>query len=562
MTAEMPPNPLENLPPTIDQVLSEAMVNAVEAQTALQSAGELNDDTVGEVLEPVHELWQSTGYAGAHVRITGKLRLACKAALKQESVTSLLNRLPAGSDEHGKYWLANNERLVSAMFTVATGKRGDIDKTGRVGLSLVVPEDFDDDIGLDYDTGELMVYPGEVVAAEFLRPNAAVIEGQLQYHFPELYQQLQQCLPGVPDPSPRQILHFLNEFSIPGDTKVYHEYPIIARLNKYIFSELGFDDAKYTLMVQGNINSVSDEEADVDSRRDKYSRYRLRAYIRGVQMEPDRESEDDKVLKPHLLLAVDVRGDDGYYAFLVPPETILSLASDKTQHSQFGKQALMVFSNLDALDEYFAEPILPASSEKDANMHDAFAYLTAGLELSVPAIDYNYQYRCRGISLERDMNTVVAGFAQLVEAHGMQYPDMPLRQPEYAKIDKQMTATYDHLQDLHTGDQLATRGEVFFMDLAPDGSSSAVPLHGEFSLSGNFQRFDVIEHPVIMLLPDVGLRMMNGGIDATVCAVLTDCKVVDGDGVDQQHEFRTKEILVPVTANNTDHFIKLEQLEE
>ena len=567
MTAERPHEQPSNDPfevlreGAIDPVLADAMGNAEEAQAELQGR-ELNWKIVHEVLANTNELWESSEYVGALGRFSGKLRESYRGAKNDTITARLLEKLPKGTDEYGEYWLAHNVPLVSSHFTVATDEENLIDADGRVGLSLIPPEAYIDDY---MDAGALLLYLDEIESAEYPRPNAATIEKQLAYHFPALYRELQRLLPEGVDPSEAKIVEFMHHYSALADESLYHNYPIADRLGAYITSRLEFDDAKYEIGIHGPIYAIDEYDEEVAVVDKKHHNYTIRAKVACVIMRRDDEPIDGiELYRPCLVLGVDEPGkNSGYSSYIVPPESLVRLKSERRENRRFGNQVLQSFANVAEIREFFAPPPYGYDDESDKSAdNDQFAAIIQDFKHEMPQmLGYNQQHNSYEISVARDMTAVVAKFTQLLEKYGKRYPDRALAEADYAEIDKQMGATYDHLQDLLVGSKLATRGDIFFMDLRPDGGSQPVSLHGTYSLHGNFLRFDIIEHPTIVLLPGVGLRMVNGGTVASICAVLTDCKVVDGNDVDQKHEFGTEEILVPVIASNTDRFIKLEQLD-
>ncbi len=579
MTAEIPhdrqqqPDPLEALRASaIDPALADVLDNALEAQGTLQSKDTLNWKIVTDTLKPVNDLWASTDYPGTLGRFTGKVRECFEGAKDNPSIAILLKNLPSGTDEHGEYWVANDLELVCAYFTVATGEENELDEDARVGLSLIAPDDYDDDI--EIEEGELILYSDEIERASFARPNAVTIERQLAYHFPELHRKLMQMLPDSPDPSSRAITQFIREFYIPADESLYHDYPITERLGAYIFSKFEFDDELYEVSIKGPVHSIDADEKEIDTYADKYHHYSLRGIVAGILMQHDDEMFDDEVVyRPHLLLAVPepVKGG-GYYPCIIPPETLIGLRSLRNRRTQFGKTALLSFERVADITEYFAEPMMleeVAQSEIDsdeldsAKVYNVFSEITKGFENELPHfLSYNKDQEHHVISVARDLSRIVKDFNEHTIESGKADPDTPLSLDDYTKIEKKMLASYDHLQDIAVGDTVATRGEVLAIDAYKDEPTNVISLHANLSLQGQFQGFKVLGHPVIAIKPGVGMEAIGETVDVNICVILSDCKVVNEAGVDQSYAFNAERILLPVTTANTDHFVKLETTKE
>ena len=577
MTAEIPqehhqPDPLEALRASaIDPALADVLDNANEVQDGLRRRPELNRKIVNDALKPVNDLWASTDYPGTIGRFTGKVRECFEGASDNPSISRLLKDLPHGEDERGEYWMVNDLELVCAYFTVATGEENALDETGRVGLSMIAPDDYDEDI--DIDEGELLMYADEIERASFARPTAVTIERQLAYHFPDLHKKLMQELPDATNLSPRAIVRFIQEFYVPADESLYHDYPITDRLGAYIFNRLEFDDELYEVSVKGPLYSIDENEKEVDTLASKYHHYSLRGIICGIQMMHDDESFDEAVYRPHLLLAVpEPTKGGGYYACIVPPETLVNLRSQRSAHTQFGKIALLSFEHASDITEYFAEPMMsddmaaeaaPENEIDPVKLHIDFTALTRGLDQELPQLlSYDQRHGRHVISVRRDMSRVANDFADHVVAHGEAHPDTPLTQQDYASIEKKMLRTYERMQEIMVGDTLATMGEVLALGEDEHGSAQAIALHAEFSLQGRFMGFRLASHPELTLRADANFAEAVEVNEVSICAIVTDGKVVNSDGDDQGWDSMPSELLLPITLNNTDRFVKLEANQE
>ena len=156
------------------------------------------------------------------------------------------------------------------------------------------------------------------------------------------------------------------------------------------------------------------------------------------------------------------------------------------------------------------------------------------------------------------MSRVANDFADHVVAHGEAHPDTPLTQQDYASIEKKMLRTYERMQEIMVGDTLATKGEVLALGEDEHGSAQAIALHAEFSLQGRFMGFRLASHPELTLRADANFAEAVEVSEVSICAIVTDGIVVNSDGDDQGWDSMPSELLLPITLNNTDRFVKLE----
>ena len=151
MTAETPhehqPNPLDALrDATIDVTLANVLGDAAEAQELLdRQEHPIEWYAIATALDPVNELWQSTKYTGTVGHFSGKLRRTFRKHDNTPAMDELLARLPTGYDESGEYWLADNVPMVSSYFAIAQTRKNKLDPDARIGLSLLLPDDYDED---------------------------------------------------------------------------------------------------------------------------------------------------------------------------------------------------------------------------------------------------------------------------------------------------------------------------------------------------------------------------------------------------------------------------------
>lgn len=577
MTGETPheyqPNPLDALrDATIDVTLADVLANVDEAQAQLDGEEHPTEwRTISAALEPVNELWQSTKYTGTVGYFSGKLRRTFHEHDNTPAMNELLGQLPAGQDESGDYWLADNVPMVSSYFAIAQTRKNKLDPDARIGLSLLLPEDYDeDDENNPLDTGDLLMYPDEITRAEFTRPSADAIERQLAYYFPDLLHRLHQELPGGDNPSTQEITEFLQNFYVPADESRYGDYPIADRLATYIYDKLNFDDEHYRVSVDGPLLSVDTDERDIESTPGRDHLRSIRGIVCGIQMLRDDEvREGEPVYRPHLLLAIPEPAKHGdFYACIVPPESLVGLNSLRSSYPEFGKKAslLTFFSPADVAD-FFASPMMPVYTPPEQPPSNPttgrFNQVIDGLQDELPEfLPYDKRHMRHTVSVRRDMSRVANDFADHIVAFGKARPDRPLTNDDYVKIEKKMLATYDHLHEIVIGDTLATRGEVMAIDEPEKNVADFLSLHADLSLQGTFQGFKILGHPIIALKPGVGPERVGEVVDMNICVILSDCKVVNGEGIDQLYPFVAEHIMLPVTTSNTDHFVKLEPTDD
>ncbi len=118
------------------------------------------------------------------------------------------------------------------------------------------------------------------------------------------------------------------------------------------------------------------------------------------------------------------------------------------------------------------------------------------------------------------------------------------------------------MQEIMVGDTLATKGEVLALGEDEHGSAQAIALHAEFSLQGRFMGFRLASHPELTLRADVNFAEAVEVSEVSICAIVTDGKVLNSDGDDQEWDSMPSELLLPITPNNTDRFVKLEANQE
>ncbi|MEO5949446.1 MAG: hypothetical protein ABIP74_03510 [Candidatus Saccharimonas sp.] len=518
-----------------------------KAQKAIDGLSNHQWSDVNDHMSDLYNVWELSDWSGQPVKVSGKMR---PSGFSESIVGAIPDGFTVRHDEKGLYYLVENVTMAALGFIVDSQEDRDLSEYHPVVFSLTPVDEYDEDLA--GEDGLYVMHPSDILSIEFPDLSLKAARYNLKYHFPEIYHQVKKHIKDGAS-SERAIVQGLKELEIICDETSMHGYDLLASLNLYIYSRIDFDDMGYEIKYDGPIGALMSDD-DIAEALPPTSRYGkiIPAQVCGIMM----EQTEDGSYRPTLVVAVpcpDIY--EGFEAYLVPAESLMSMRSLRPRASQLGNVALQIFDELSDVSAYFSgrgaifvedkegiadQERQDAESTEREKFNQMFVQMTERVQADIPkVVAYDERYGHYRVSLEDDIQQLLFNYDTVIKAT----PSDLLTGDFYLNVCKEMVRSLGKRNTLKIGDTIVTHGTSVVIDTVDEEQESLVLSGGEF-VRGTFCGFAISE------VPDLAMRITEGETGMTnpdLTILIRDVEYTSVDGDVQLDVFTAAEVALPLS---------------
>lgn len=575
------PDPFEGLHLTdFDQAFASILEEVAEAQELINEIpeGELTEETINRILEPLNELWAATNWPETLVYVSGTLRFECEYNTDRQhyrEITKDWQKIEKADD--AVEFKVGEVPLICGYFDVVRSHPDDEDdedesmhtpsqiRYGRsIQLTFAYPGDYDEDDGFDPD---FAIYPRDITYMHFSNPSIDAIKTNLKNYFPDIFRQINDLFPDT-RMKDDAIGAALKRFAVSADDRIYHGYEIREALAAYLFHVIDFDDEYYEVRVDGPVRTIDAHEGPCDTSNHGVE-IKYRGAIVGIIIRDDGE-ECEPMLRPSLLMAIpQIEHSGNFFALEVPAESLTALRNLRTRRTGFGSRALYNFESPQDVARYFASDAGDKGLEDEGQQSPKdddgiFADIISPIKDELKNIEYDERLGCYLLPLAGDISTILTDFRYHVAAFEEVDIDTPLSEHDYGLIGSHMNKTLQRLDTMRADDMLVVRNgatiiDETIVDHEGVGQSNVLFLEPGQQLQGTLVNLVINTVPEMAFYDDGDIENIRTSVGVGV--LLKDCIVIDEYGEAQSAVFGTSTVMVVLDPSASTELFKVDYIQ-